>query len=501
MGNRNGKKNIRKENPSLYEINTAAWLYELSLQYEMPLTIGDVPAHEWDKIASMGFHYIWLMGVWKRSRIGKAIFMETSEYRQLHDDPEREWTDEDVVGSPYSIAAYEPDPLTGDWKDIGLLREELHKRGLGLILDFVPNHTAHDHPWVMEYPDYYIQGTGEDFRNDPGAFSTINIRDKVLHIARGRDPYFAPWTDTLQLNYFNPEMRNALIRELKKIASYCDGVRCDMAMLVLNEIFSRTWGWSVSNSSHKPENEFWKEVRDALPGFLLMAEAYWDKEWSLQQLGFDYAYDKRLYDRIVSTSVHDINLHLKADISFQRKLTRFIENHDEPRSAGIFGKDRLFAAAVLCSTLPGMKLYHQGQLDGKKIKLPVQLRKIKAEEPDEVFRDFYGKLLLITSSDVFHEGEWQLKDIVRYIDDSFQNLIAYAWKSAGQFRLVVINLNQNLSQGKILLPNELTDEGEYLLIDELNDQKYIRTGADMATNGLHVVLDGYKAHIFNIVSK
>jgi len=488
-----------KDNPILYEINTAAWLYELSLKYGAPLTIGDVPAHEWGKIAAMGFHYIWLMGIWKRSRIGKAIFMETPEYRHLSDDPERGWTDEDIPGSPYSIAAYEPDPLIGEWEEIGMVRDELHRRRIGLILDFVPNHTAPDHLWVMEHPDYYIQGTKEDFQDDPEAFSLINIGGRGLYIARGRDPYFPPWTDTLQLNFFNPEMRTALIQELKKIASYCDGVRCDMAMLVLNEIFIKTWGLAGGNLYHDPlKKEFWKEVRDAFPGFLLMAEAYWDKEWTLQQLGFDYTYDKRLYDRIVSSSVQDIYLHLRADISFQKKMTRFIENHDEPRSAGIFAKDRLLAAATLFSTLPGMKLYHQGQLEGKTIKLPVQLRTIKIEEPDGEIRSFYEKLLFITKQDVFHEGEWRLKEVFFFVDESFQNLIAYTWKSSLRTKLVVVNLSQNLSQGRIHLMNELAGEGDFLFLDELNNQQYVRKGADIATAGLHVILDGYKAHVFDI---
>lgn len=491
-----------KDNPSLYEINTAAWLYELSRQHGSPLTLGEVPVHEWDKIADLGFHYVWLMGVWKRSEAGKIYFQNASEYRPLYDAVLPGWEEADIIGSPYSIASYEPDPLIGTWEDIDGAREELRKRGMGLILDFVPNHTGPDHPWTIDHPDYYIQGSEDDFRRDPAAFSQIRTGGNMFYIAKGRDPYFPPWPDTVQLNYFNPEMRSALIHELKKTAGHCDGVRCDMAMLVLNEIFSRTWGWASSNPSHESQKkEFWTEVRDALTGFLLLAEAYWDTEWTLQQLGFDYTYDKRLYDRIVASSSQDIYLHLSADISFQSKLTRFIENHDEPRSVGIFPKDRLAAAAVLFSTLPGMKLYLQGQLEGKKVKLPVQLRRVKAEEPDEVMRSFYENLLSITKKDVFHEGEWILKDVIPFLDNSSRNLITYMWKSASRTKLVVINMSENLAQGRIPLTNEIVLEKDYLFIDELNNQKYVRKGTDMATAGLHVILDGYKAHIFDIFAK
>lgn len=486
-----------KENPLLYEINTAAWLYELSRQYGYPLAIGEVPVREWDTIADLGFHYVWLMGVWKRSEAGKIYFQNASEYRSLYDEVFPGWTKDDIIGSPYSIASYEPDPLIGTWEDIDKARKEVRKRGMGLILDFVPNHTGPDHDWVMNHPDYYIQGSEDDFKRSPAGFFPVQNMGKVWYIARGRDPYFPPWPDTAQLNYFNPEMRSALIHVLKEIAGHCDGVRCDMAMLVLNEIFPNTWANSKASCEHLKQ-EFWTEVRDTLPGFLLIAEAYWDKEWTLQQLGFDYTYDKRLYDRIVSSSVQDIYLHLRADISFQRKSTRFIENHDEPRSAGALSKDKLLAAATLFSTLPGMKLFQQGQIEGRKIRLPLQLRKAKEEEPDEQIRAFYGKLLSIVKQDVFHEGEWGLKEVFSFMDDSFHSLIAYTWKSARRIKLAVINLSQNLSQGRIPLTSELAVDGDYLFTDELNDQEYVRKGTDIITTGLHVILDGYKAHIFDI---
>jgi hypothetical protein len=294
-------------------------------------------------------------------------------------------------------------------------------------------------------------------------------------------------------------MRSALIREVQQIAGHCDGVRCDMAMLILNGIFSNTWGGAGSRKFYEsPKVEFWTEVRDMLPGFLLIAEAYWDREWTLQQLGFDYTYDKRLYDRIVSSSVRDIYLHLQADISYQKKLTRFIENHDEPRSAAVFSTGRLLASATLFSTLPGMKLFQRGQFEGKKIRLPVQLRRVRNEELDEEIKAFYVKLLSILEQGAFHDGAWQLKEVESFNGDSFQNLVAYTWRSPLQIKLVVINLAENPSQGRIPITHDLVGEGDYLLRDELNNQKYIRKGEDMRTVGLHVILDGYKAHIFDI---
>ena len=162
------------------------------------------------------------------------------------------------------------------------------------MLDFVPNHMGLDHPWVEDHPDYFIQGTELDLARAPQNYTWVKRKRGDLLLAYGRDPYFSGWPDTLQLNYANPATQEAMIGELVKIAGQCDGVRCDMAMLVLPDVFERTWGQRAPL--------FWptatQRVRERVPGFLFMAEVYWDLEWTLQQQGFDYAYDKRLYDRL-----------------------------------------------------------------------------------------------------------------------------------------------------------------------------------------------------------
>ena len=166
-------------------------------------------------------------------------------------------------------------------------------------------------------------------------------------IACGRDPYFPPWTDTAQLNAFSPKLREAALDTLRHIATQCDGVRCDMAMLLLNSVFSKTWGEAAGSI---PEAEYWTElingVRQVHRNFLFIAEAYWDLESSLQQLGFDYCYDKRLYDRLVHDDAKSVRDHLAADLSYQNRLIRFLENHDEVTSR------RGAAAETACARPP-----------------------------------------------------------------------------------------------------------------------------------------------------
>ena len=142
-----------------------------------------------------------------------------------------------------------------------------------------------------------------------------------------------------------------------------------------------------------------------------MAEVYWNREWELQQLGFQFTYDKRLYDRLRQALPQEVESHLRAEVSFQKKLIRFLENHDEARSATVFGNIRLPAVSTLISTLPGMRLYHQGQLEGKRLRIPVQLRRAKPEAVDEETKNFYDRLLNITNHKLFHDGRWQLLDL------------------------------------------------------------------------------------------
>ena len=204
------------------------------------------------------------------------------------------------------------------------LRERLRKRGLQLMLDFVPNHMGLDHPWVENHPEYYIAGTEQDLALRPENYILVKRHAGDLLFAYGRDPYFPGWPDTLQLNYGNPATQEAMIGELVKIAGQCDGVRCDMAMLVLPEIFERTWG-SVRRPSGRRRPS---ECASGFPTSCFMAEVYWDLEWTLQQQGFDYTYDKRLYDRLRDRHARPVREHLHAGLDYQDNLARFLENHD-----------------------------------------------------------------------------------------------------------------------------------------------------------------------------
>ncbi len=223
--------------PFLYEINTWPWLHGLSATAGRSIDLASVPDEQWDVIAGRGFDAVWLMGVWARSPAGVRVAMANSDLVSSFREALGDFEPDDVVGSPYCIREYVVDPALGGPAGLAAARAALAERGLGLILDFVPNHVAPDHPWATDHPERFIQGTPDDLRD---AASYFEVGGRV--IANGRDPYFPAWPDVAQLNAFSPSLRTAVIDTLQQIAEQCDGVRCDMAMLVMNDTFATDLG-------------------------------------------------------------------------------------------------------------------------------------------------------------------------------------------------------------------------------------------------------------------
>src|ERR1700720_187980 len=274
-----------RAHPHLYEINTWAWLEELSVRLGRRITLAEVPDAEWDSLAQLGFNIVWLMGVWQRSPESRRIKLENPQNHPEFEAALPGWTPNDAIGSPYSIVQYVPDPRIGTWDSLDAAREKLRARGMALFLDFVGNHTALDHPWMREHPEFYVQGGQQDFEQNPSLYYQLKTPQGTRFIALAKDPYYPPWIDVAQLNHFNLGMRAAQLAELRTIANHCDGVRCDMAMLQLNDIFASIWQ-HLLGSTQPPTKEFWTEARANVPTLVLLAEAYWGTEQRLLNLGF-----------------------------------------------------------------------------------------------------------------------------------------------------------------------------------------------------------------------
>ncbi len=482
--------------PKIYEINTLPWLNTLTEIYGHKITLANIPVELIDEEFSV-FDAVWLMGVWERSPKSRDIAIENEALQKEYKKALRYYNTDDIVGSPYSVYYYHVSKQIGGPEALSSFRKELEARGIFLILDFVPNHVSVDHLWTLEKSDVFIKGTLDDLMKKPYDYFSLG---KTIY-AYGRDPNFPPWTDTIQINAFAEEARSKAINTLLSIAQQCDGVRCDMAMLMINDVFSTTWG---DKAGSPLEKEYWEEiiqnVREKYPNFKFIAEVYWDLESTLIKQGFDYCYDKTLYDRLANENAQAVVDHLSADWQYQSKLVRFIENHDEERAVNIFGKEASKAAAIIILTLPGARLIFEGQTHGHQVKLPVQLKRIPTEEEDIELIEFYNKLLQIIPGKKYNNAKWVLCTVTPIIshDTTYQNIIAYQWILDSIHLITVVNYSLVKSKAHIKINNIDYGSFNWKFNDLLNDKDYIYKGEDLKNFGLYIELDAWKAHIFEV---
>ena len=481
--------------PSLYQINTRVWLTELSESFGRRATLDDIPDFELSRIAKKGFDWVWLLSVWQTGDFGEKIARQSPALRRQFGQILPDLKDEDIEGSSFAIAAYDIHQHLGGTDALKRLRKRMASYGLKLMLDFVPNHLAVDHPWVTINPEYFITGTIEDYEKSPDRFNRIQNGKKDQVFAMGKDPFFPAWQDTVQLDYSYSETVKAMKKELLRIAALCDGVRCDMAMLVLPEVFEQTWGRKALS--------FWpeaiKSIKDIYPPFCLVAEVYWDMESHLLEQGFDYAYDKRLYDRLTDGCVRDIIVHLEADLSYQNRLVRFLENHDEERAASVFFDiNNHKAAAILTYLIPGLRFFHQGQLEGKTKRLYIHLVRQPFETVNEELHSFYESLLELLKRPIFRYGDWNLLKCEPAWEGngSFESIIAFTWLRTDRDRIVVVvNYKPYQSQGYLKLPFTNYVGGHWRLQDSMSDDLYERDGNELRVTGLYLDLDPWAYHV------
>jgi hypothetical protein len=483
--------------PSLYQVNTRVWLTSLSQALGRPAQLDDIPDAELDRLAGMGFDWLWFLSVWQTGPAAQAVSRANPEWRREFEETLPDLKDEDIAGSGFAIQNYTVHRDLGGNAALARLRQRLQKCGLKLMLDFVPNHMAPDHPWVEDHPEYFVTGTEGLLAQEPQNYIRVRQKKGDLILAYGRDPYFSGWPDTLQLDYGNTRLQEAMINELCRISGQCDGVRCDMAMLILPDVFERTWG-------RRPEL-FWpratETVREQYPDFCFMAEVYWDLEWTLQQQGFDYTYDKRLYDRLREGHARPVREHFFAGLDYQNKLARFLENHDEPRASAAFEPRVHRASAVITYVIPGLRFFHQGQFEGRKKRISPHLVRAPEESPDKEIEAFYDHLLAILRKPIVKSGEWQWLACQPAWDGngSWDAFVAHSWRgSAGERMLIAVNYAPHPSQCYITLPFPEIKNRSVRLKDSLSSACYIREGNELLERGLYLDLPPWSYHVFDL---
>ena len=485
--------------PALYQVNTRVWLTDLSRTLGKRATLDDVPDADLNRLAERGFDWVWFLSVWQTGPAAQAISRAHPGWRREFAETLPDLKDEDIGGSGFAIQSYAVHRDLGGAAALARLRQRLQQRGLKLMLDFVPNHMAPDHPWIDEHPEYFVHGTESDLARAPQNYCRMQTRNGPQVLAYGRDPYFDGWPDTLQLDYGKPDLQQAMIGELERIAGQCDGVRCDMAMLVLPDVFQRTWGIGA--------DLFWpkaiESVRRKHPQFRFMAEVYWDLEWTMQQQGFDYAYDKRLYDRLLEGHARPVREHLHAGLDYQNRLARFLENHDEPRAGATFSPGMHEAAAIITYFSPGLRFFHQGQFERRRKRISPHLVRAPEEPVDAAWQQFYEKLLAALRQPVFRDGAWSLLERMPAWEDNWtwDCFIAWSWQRGdGERRLVAVNYADHQSQCYIKIPFSDLAGRTVRVKDLMGSASFDRDGQDLISRGLYLDLPAWGYHVFALTA-
>lgn len=484
--------------PLLYEINTRCWLRELSEQLNRKITLANVPEEDLAGWQRLGFTHVWLMGVWTTGARGRELALSEPSLMQAYDEALPRWRKTDVAGSPYSIAAYAVPAALGGDAGLAKFRERLHALGMKLVLDFVPNHLGCDHPWTAERPELFVQSPAEV----EGTFA-VDTATNTRWLAHGKDPHFAPWTDTVQLDYRRTGARAVMRELLLSIAARCDGVRCDMAMLLLNEVFAKTWAHLAAPEA-APETEFWAEAIPAVKArqtdFLFLAEVYWGLESRMQSLGFDFTYDKQLYDDLIwSNAVWAQRRLLESPPEFVSASAHFLENHDERRVAEALTLEQHHAAALVILGLPGLRLLHEGQLTGARVRMPVQLSRRPVEPPVAEIEQLYERILIALPKAGVGQGTAAvLAPRPAWTENpSGQNFILVLWQSKPEeFALLAANLAPHRSQCYAPLGVANLADRNWSMSDLLGEERHERFGNDLQSQGLYLDLPPFGAHLF-----
>lgn len=320
----------------------------------------------WQSLKDKGFDAIWIMGIWK---ICEYSFNEAKKiYAQ--------YPPETIVGSCFAIDSYTPDSFVGD---ILKLKTKLNSVGLKLILDFIPNHFGCMSSFFVNHPDLFLKPKNHNLKtNDSNKLplqwtsseeglntNTFEYQNQRYFLAK--DPHYEPWSDVVQLNYSKPETIVAMQQELINISKLCNGVRCDMTMLMLPEIFEQTWGIKAL--------DFWHEaiakVEAINPSFIFIAEVYWNLEKQMIKQGFDLVYNKSFLDGIVNNNETKSNY--AKEIIQTGKSIIFLENHDESRINSLFEPDKVKELTDFMFAQNSSILIQDGQLESTKERLPIQI--------------------------------------------------------------------------------------------------------------------------------
>ena len=545
--------------------NAYVWLDQLTQAYGREIRhLDDVPDEELDRFRRFGFTALWLIGLWERSRASQRI-------KQIMGNPE-------AVASAYSILRYSIADDLGGEPAFEKLKARAWARGIRMASDMVPNHMSIDSDWVVHHPDWFVgldyspfpsyAYSGIDLCDDPrvgvyledhyfqhtDAAVTFQRRDhwtgNVRYIYHGNDGTQMPWNDTAQLNYLNPEVREAVIQTILDVARRSPIIRFDAAMTLAKKHYQRLWfpepgtGGDIASradfgltkeafDARMPE-EFWREVVNRVaaevPDTLLLAEAFWMMEgYFVRSLGMHRVYNSAFMNMLRDEKNAEYREVIKNTVEFDpeilRRYVNFMNNPDERTAIDQFGTgDKYFGVCTMMLTLPGLPMVGHGQIEGFAEKYGMEYRKAYwSETPDVGLVERHERQIapLIHRRYLFAGVEaFYLYDFYVSSGAVDENVFAYSNRVGEERGLVLYNNrygdtngwvrmsaayavkdaegNKTLEQKPLGAALGISNDADRYLIfrDSVAGLEYIRSCRDLAERGLHVGLHAYQAYVF-----
>ena len=450
-----------------------------------------------DRLAEQGFDWVWFLSVWQTGPAAQAISRANPGWRHEFEETLPDLTEADIAGSGFAIQNYAVHRDLGGDAALARLRQRLHARELKLMLDFVPNHMAPDHPWIDEHPDYFIPGSENDLACSPQNYVRVPTAKGPLVLAHGRDPYFDGWPDTLQLNYGHPQLQQAMTAELVRIAGQCDGVRCDMAMLILPDVFESTWGIRTEPSGRRRSHPCAGTIRTS---------SSWRRSTGIVNgrcssrgsitpttNGCTTGSARGTPGRCASISTPVSTIRTSWPASWRTTTSRGRRRRSRQTNTE--------AAAVLTFLSPGLRFFHQGQFEGRRTRISPHLVRGPEEAIDQRLEQFYVKLLAVLRLPAVHNGQWQLLHCTPAWDGngSHDGFVCFAWSGAGGERLLVaVNYAPHQGQCYVQLPFAELGNRRWRLHDVIGDVSYDRDGNDLQGCGLYLDEPAWRCRAFTI---
>lgn len=546
--------------------NVYVWLDQLTKAYERPITkLGEIPDEELDTLRRRGFTGIWLIGVWERSAASQRI-------KQMCGNPE-------AVPSAYSLHDYTIAEDLGGEPAFLELKERATRRGIRLASDMVPNHVGIYSRWMIEHPDWFISLDhspypwytygGENLSHDERV--SIQIEDHYYDrtdaavvfqrrdnwtgsekfVYHGNDGTSMPWNDTAQLNYLNPEVREAMIRTIVHVAGKFPVIRFDAAMTLTKKHFQRLWfpeagtggaiptraehSMNYDDFSKAMPNEFWREVVDRMaaeaPDTLLLAEAFWLLEgYFVRTLGMHRVYNSAFMNMLRDEENSKYRLVMKNTMEFDpqilRRFVNFMNNPDERTAVDQFGTgDKYFGVCTMMVTMPGLPMFGHGQIEGYAEKYGMEYRRAYWDETtNQYLVDRHEREIfpLLHKRHLFADVEnFLLYDFFTAERTVNEDVFAYSNRYGDAGTLFIFNNkyatargwirtsvafsvkdasgdNRRLIQRSLKEGLGLSNSGGFYTIfrDHGSNLEYIRQNRELAEKGLFVDLQAYQYHVF-----